>query len=226
MNDRSAKSRKHTNCFDESLLRSLAGALTSGIPDSSMASESEFLITTQRLSIRMALIEDAELFFRLWTDPKVMKNVGFPEGLYISPDEIRSRIAQSSPTEFDRLLVVGLKETGEEIGECQLHRPNTDGIASTDVKLLPEYWGHRFGVEIKRALLDYLFTHTDCQAVEATPNVENMASIRMQEAVGGMRVGEQIYTFPAAMQSYTVPVHHYIYRVSRSDWSKKHEQHL
>lgn len=177
-----------------------------------------FSITTPRLLIRPAAVEDAELFLRLWTDPRVMTNVGFPRGFPTSLQEIQSRIARGAPSEFDRLLVVEIHESHAAIGECQLHYPNADGVAATDIKLLPEYWGHRYGVEIKRALLDYLFTFTACHAVDATPNVGNAASIRMQEAVGGKRIGEQIYTFPESMQSYTVPVHHYIYRVSRRDW--------
>ncbi len=101
------------------------------------------------------------------------------------------------------------------MGECKLHPPNPEGIASTDVKLLPDYWGHKYGLEVKRALLDYLFAHTDCVAVEASPNVNNPASIKMQEAVGGVRIKEAVYEFPIGMQDYTVPVHHYIYRVER-----------
>lgn len=89
------------------------------------------------------------------------------------------------------------------------------------MKLLPAFWGQRYGVEVKQGLLDYLFTHTDCEAVEATPNVANLASIKMQEAVGGVRIDEAIFHFPEAMQRYTVPVHYYTYRVSRKDWSTK-----
>ena len=91
-------------------------------------------------------------------------------------------------------------------------------MAETDVKLLPDFWGHKYGVEIKRALVSHLFTHTDCIAVEATPNVENIASIKMQEAVGGVRIKEAVYQFPDHMRDYTTPVHHYVYRVERSTW--------
>jgi RimJ/RimL family protein N-acetyltransferase len=61
-------------------------------------------------------------------------------------------------------------------------------------------------------------------AVEATPNVDNIASIKMQEAVGAVRVGEAVYTFPESMQAYTVPVHHTIYRLYRSTWAERHGQ--
>jgi RimJ/RimL family protein N-acetyltransferase len=150
-----------------------------------------------------------------------MTNVGFPQGLRVTPDKIHDRLAKSGASEFDRLLIVELSSSHQAIGECKMSTPNSEGVATTDVKLLPEAWGHGYGVEVKRGLLNHLFTNTDCTAVEATPNVNNIASIRMQEVVGGVRVGENTDHFPESMQSYTMPVHHYIYRVSRTDWQQR-----
>lgn len=177
------------------------------------------IIETERLAVRTAGIADVELFLNLWTDPRVMKNVGFPNGLRITREEIETRLASNARQERDQLLVIFLKPTGEFIGECAIHPPNEKGIASTDVKLLPQYWGYKYGIEIKQGLLDHLFTHTDCIAVEATPNVGNVASIRMQEAVGGVRVGEEVFRFPESMRVYTTPVHCYVYHVMRETWA-------
>jgi RimJ/RimL family protein N-acetyltransferase len=175
---------------------------------------------TERLVIRTAGEQDTDLFYELWTDPRVMSNVGFPDGLRITRQEIESRLQQPSDSEFERVLVVESKATGQAIGECGMHAPDEEGIASTDVKLLPAFWGHKYGLEVKRGLVSHLFAHTRCTAVQATPNVDNVASIKMQEAVGGVRVGEQVYEFPESMRDYTTPVHHYIYRVYRKDWEQ------
>jgi len=43
----------------------------------------------------------------------------------------------------------------------------------------------------------------------------------MQEAVGGMRVGEKTYEFPEAMRETTTPVHAAIYQVSREIWERE-----
>ena len=99
-------------------------------------------------------------------------------------------------------------------------RPDDKGNSTTNVKLLTEFWGHKYGVEIKRALLDYLFTHTACTAVEASPNVNNIASIKMQEAVGGVREREFTFDFRESMHSFTKPVHAYIYQVGRETWEQ------
>jgi RimJ/RimL family protein N-acetyltransferase len=178
------------------------------------------IFTTTRLLIRKALPtdEDTEMYFRLWTDGRVMANVGFPNGLRITREKIKQMLESQGDSEYEWHLVAERKSDGQRIGECMLDTPNEQGIAETDVKLLPEYWGHSYGVEIKRGLLDYIFTHTDCRAVHATPNVNNLPSIHMQEAVGGQRVSEAVYEFPENMREYTQPVHHYVYQVTRQAW--------
>jgi len=179
------------------------------------------IFETERLMVRAAVEDDADLFYALWTDPRVMRNVGFPCGLPVTQDELRKTLSGQRGSEFERLLVVQLKATGQIIGECKLSRPDSDAIAQPDVKLIPQFWGHKYGVEIWRRLVDYQFTHSDCSVVRATPNIENAASIKMQETVGLVCIGEAVHLFPEHMQSCTTPVHHYIYEVNRADWHKK-----
>ncbi|MGB3715157.1 MAG: GNAT family protein, partial [Candidatus Promineifilaceae bacterium] len=170
-------------------------------------------------------VADAGIYFALWTDPRVMSNVGFPMGLRMSLEEIEAKIReQKGQAEFGRNLVVELRTSESPIGECKMYRPGADGIARTDIKLMPEFWGHHYGVEIKRGLLAYLFQHTESLAVEATPNIQNLASIKMQEAIGGIRVGEEVYQFPESMSDYTCPVHHYVYQVYREEWEQRRDE--
>lgn len=179
------------------------------------------VVETSRLLIRLAEPGDAAFICALWNDPRVMRFVGFPNGLGESEERLRANIANRGDSEFRQLLVVSLKESGQVIGQCKMELPGPDGVSETDVKLHPDFWGQRYGVEVKRALLDHLFTHTDCRVVQATPNVENIASVKMQESVGGLRMSEGTYQFPESMRSYTAPVHHYIYYVTRDIWLKE-----
>lgn len=186
-----------------------------------MASNKQSIFETERLLIRATGLADARILYRLWTDPRVMTNVGYPRGLDITLLEIEANIRQHNPnTEFGQYLMAERKSDNQVIGECKMILPDDDGVSRTDVKLLPEFWGHKYGVEIKQALVDYLFTRTDCRAVEGTPNVNNIASIKMQEAVGASRVGEETHHFPELMAGFTTPVHYYIYRVPRIDWEE------
>ena len=181
------------------------------------------IFQTSRLLIRKAVPESADikLFYDLWTDPRVMVNVGFPSGLQITPEEIAATIRSQTDSEFDKKLIVELRETKALIGECKLGLPDLEGISETDIKLLPEYWGHGYGTELKHGLVEYLFAHTECRAVKATPNVNNIASCKMQESAGGKLISEDIYHFPDHMRDYTCDVHHYIYLTDRQDWEKK-----
>lgn len=174
------------------------------------------VFSTSRLQVHTASLDNIDFYLDLWTCPEVMKFVGFPHGLLISRTEIQALLEKhNDDLPFGSLLVVIQSETQQVIGECKLYRPDPKGISRTDIKLLPPYWGRGYGKELKQALINYLFDHTDCIAVEGTPNIDNIASIKMQEAVGGVRVGENISTFPDSMQDYTTPVHHYIYYVYR-----------
>ena len=185
-----------------------------------MSPECDLVFQTERLLVRTATVEDVDLFLALWTNPQVMSNVGFPQGLPITKSEIKEKLATPAGSEFERPLVVELKTTGQPIGVCNLSDPDEEGVADPDIKLLPGFWGHKYGVEVWRELVAYQFVHADCTAVRATPNVHNTASIKMQEATGGVRVGEAVYQFPKSMQDYTTPVHHYVYRLSRADWER------
>lgn len=182
---------------------------------------SRTVFETERLVIRTSEVEDAWMFVSLWNDPRVMTNVGFPEGLGVTEEEMEENIRKRPDTDYEQYLVVVRKPDGAVLGECKLHRPDDEGIASTDVKLLPEHWGNRYGVEVKQGLVDYHFTHSDCIAVQGSPNVNNIASIRMQEAVGGVRIEEKTYEFPEGTKIETTPVHHYIYRVFREEWERR-----
>ncbi len=168
------------------------------------------IFSTSRLTIRRARTGDAAFLDQLWHDPRVMTNVGFPNGLPINRAQIEDKIRGYNASEYDKTLVVTLLGSDEPIGECMLGWPNEQGISLTDVKLSPDFWGQRFGVETKQGLLDYLFTHAPVLAVEADPACTNLPSIRMQERVGGLCVREYDSDFN----------HHRVYRVHRFDWDR------
>lgn len=43
----------------------------------------------------------------------------------------------------------------------------------------------------------------------------------MQEAVGGVRTGEDAYQLPESMRAYTTPMRYHVYRVNRADIGNK-----
>ncbi|MCF7810603.1 GNAT family N-acetyltransferase [bacterium] len=178
---------------------------------------------TKRLLIRKATTsdEDVAMFYRLWNHPQVMTNVGFSNGLGISKQEIFEKFSNQDKTEYNCRLVVIRKENERRIGECMLGTPDENCVSKTDVKLLPEYWNKGYGKEIKRGLVDYLFTNQpDCLAVKADPKKSNIASQKMQEFVGAVRL-EKGQQYPIRnIEKYFPPEDHYLYLVFRKDWRK------
>jgi RimJ/RimL family protein N-acetyltransferase len=188
-----------------------------------MPQDQSIVFETERFRVRLADETDIASFYSLWTDPQVMANVGFPQGLPITMEEMKEKPFKKGETVFDQLLVIELKENGEWIGECKLATPDEEGISEPDIKLLLSHWGMGYGSEIWSGLVSYQFNHTACKAVQTTPNVENTAAIRLYEAAGAVREGEDVYHFPDSMQDFTTPVHCYIYRLYRVDWQRNQE---
>jgi hypothetical protein len=58
-----------------------------------MKSTRRIVFETERLQIRLAGVEDVDHFYRLWTNPQVMTQVGFPNGLQVTLPEIQGRLA-------------------------------------------------------------------------------------------------------------------------------------
>jgi RimJ/RimL family protein N-acetyltransferase len=152
------------------------------------------LLRTPRLSLVTIEARHLAGLRMLWTDPRVMANVGFPQGL--DPRDLR----------LDRFVSGGdaLPATGRGgdvhlavedadahfLGEAKLGAPDEDGVSSPDVKLLPAWWGRGYGGEVVAALVSESFrSWPACRRVRFTPNVENHAAQALYRRAGARVVG-------------------------------------
>jgi RimJ/RimL family protein N-acetyltransferase len=177
-----------------------------------------YFLQTSRLGIRRAAAKDAAFIHTLWTMPKVMRLVGFPNGLTITVDEIEEGLTCSPSSKFESLLIVALLETGEQIGQCKIGSPDTDGICEPDIKLLPAYWGHGYGKELWTAIIDYAFLNSSASIVQGTPNQANTASLRMQLRSGMVKVDEGVFPNHPSPHPGVVPVPYYRLQITRAQW--------
>lgn len=173
-------------------------------------------IRTARLRIRLANDSDIVFVAALWNHPAIMAHAGYPEGLGITPEAVRKKLPRHNESLLDSILVVEQENTGIPIGQAMMQSPDETGGSITDIKLLPEYQRRGFGSEIKRAMISFLFENTACSHVEATPNLDNISSIRMQESVGAIRVGRGRFQPSGSLKAVARPVHYWIYRVYRN----------
>lgn len=181
------------------------------------------LFETERLRIRKAMPSDADvdLFYRLWNHPEVMANVGFPHGLGLSRAEIRQELGARGSAWFQCRLVAIRKSDGMALGECKMALPDANGVSETDVKLLPQFWNQGYGTEIKKGLVQHLFTQVpECLAIKADPKLSNVASQKMQERAGARRI-EPGGTYPIARAEAYLPGRDAcLYMVFRKDWER------
>jgi len=176
---------------------------------------------TQRLSVRWATSKDADYIHSLWTSPDVMKYVGYPRGLSIDVDEVRSQIERDQGGNFGSRLIVEDRRTGERIGQTKLGIPDENGICEPDIKLHPDHWGMGYGSELWSALIDYAFTHPDTRIVQGTPNRNNTASVRMQMGSGMEKVAEGEFSNEGSPHPGAVSVPHYVLHITREQWMNK-----
>jgi RimJ/RimL family protein N-acetyltransferase len=174
---------------------------------------------TPRLIVRAATSDDVPFIAALWSDPRVMRYVGFPRGIPTAAEDVPRRIERGSG--LSALLIAELRASREPVGQCMLGTPDSFRVCEPDIKLAPTFWGRGYGRELWAALVDQLFRYSPCAAVRGTPNVGNLASVRMQESAGMRRVGGGTFEFPDPMKSFTEPVPYALYEITREEWERR-----
>jgi len=88
-------------------------------------------------------------------------------------------------------LAITLKETGQLIGGCSLHK-NKDEGASIGYTLNRQFWGKGYTTELARALLTFGFTQLNLHRIFALCDEENRTSAHVLEKIGMRREGHLI----------------------------------
>ncbi len=175
---------------------------------------------TPRLVVRPATESDVAFIAALWSDPRVMRHVGFPCGMPTARVDVPARLQCGAG--LSALLIAELSHGSVPIGQGLIGEPNAQGVTEPDIKLDPTWWGLGYGRELWAGLVDQAFVRSSCAIVRGTPNVANAASIRMQSSAGMRCVGEGIARFPQAMAAFTEPVPYLVYEIRREEWLSRH----
>jgi len=143
-----------------------------------------------RVRLRDVTLDDADLLDAWNRERSFFNDFGF------EPEPIdRDAIAQGPlRNEHNGLLMVELIADGRPIGTVGWHTvrngPNPESEAlNFGIELIPEARGHGFGTEAQMLLLDYLFSATSINRLEAGTDIENIAEQRSLEKAGMRREG-------------------------------------
>jgi len=175
------------------------------------------LFQTKRLLIRKARPnhEDIQLLTTLWNHPEVMKYVGFPKGLQISPEDVKGQVLRNEENPYSSFLIV--EEKSDKIGQCCIGIPDDEDLHNIDFKLLPQYWRQGYGKELISGLAEWICKHSCAKGIKGTPHKKNIASQNLFEWIGCKKKGEDIYHFPETTNTFTCSVPHYIYTANKDE---------
>ncbi|MBC7911276.1 MAG: GNAT family N-acetyltransferase [Pyrinomonadaceae bacterium] len=141
-------------------------------------------IETARLRLRTFRLSDTDDFYRIWTDPEVIK--------FFPPWPLtREKVARSMARSLERwrernfgLWALELKENGNLIGSAGLqHLDNTTEVEVAYILDTP-YWGKGFATEAAKAALRYGFTEVGIERIVAITDPQNVSSRHVMEKLG------------------------------------------
>jgi RimJ/RimL family protein N-acetyltransferase len=146
----------------------------------------EVILETDRLLLRKYVEEDAEAFFELNSDPRVLRFV--PDKQLLNVEQARQilidhPIADYRKRGFGRGACI-LKSTGEQIGFAGLKYLEELGEVDVAYRLLPAFWGQGLATEAALASVRYGFATLGLKRIIGLAMPENIASIRVLEKAG------------------------------------------
>lgn len=160
---------------------------------------------TERLIIREYVEEDAEAFFKLNTDPQVLRFV--PDKALLSVQQARQLlvdhpIADYRKHGFGRGACI-LKGTGEQIGFAGLKYLEELGEVDVAYRLLPAHWGQGLATEAALASVRFGFADLGLKQIIGLVMPENIASVRVLEKTG-LRYAEKISFWGHQFSKYVI----------------------
>ena len=137
------------------------------------------ILETERLLVREFIEDDAEWFFRLNTDPEVLRFV--PDKALETVEQARQILIDHPMADyrkhgFGRGACI-LKSTGENIGFAGLKYLEELGEVDVAYRLMPAYWGQGLATEAALASVRYGFADLGLKRIIGLAMPENIASI-------------------------------------------------
>ncbi|WP_051506968.1 GNAT family N-acetyltransferase [Saccharibacillus sacchari] len=144
---------------------------------------------TERLILRDAVPSDWEAVHAYSSDPVVVRYSMWGPNTEEETKEFVEQMIEMS-REIPRRsyeLVVTLKETGELIGGCGIHKAGFN--AEIGYAFNPRFWGKGYATESAFAMLRMGFGELDIHRISATCRPENEASSNVMKRLGMKREG-------------------------------------
>jgi len=163
------------------------------------------IIETERLIVREYVEDDAEAFFKLNTDPEVVRFV--PDKPLLNVEQARQTlidypIADYCRYGFGRGACI-LKSTGEQIGFAGLKYLEEFGEVDVAFRLMRTHWGLGLATEAALASVRFGFADLGLKLIIGLVMPENIASVRVLEKTG-LRYAETVMFWGSQFSKYVI----------------------
>jgi ribosomal-protein-alanine N-acetyltransferase len=163
------------------------------------------IFETDRLLLREYAEADAEAFFQLNSDPKVLRFV--PDKRLLNVEQARQilidhPIADYRKYGFGRGACI-LKSTGEQIGFAGLKYLEEFGEVDVAFRLMPAHWGFGLATETALASVRFGFADLGLKQIIGLVMPENIASVRVLEKTG-LRYAETVTFWGSQFSKYVI----------------------
>ena len=163
------------------------------------------ILETDRLLLREYVEDDAEAFFRLNSDPEVLRFV--PDKRLLNVEQARQilidhPIADYRKYGFGRGACI-LKSTGEQIGFAGLKYLEELDEVDVAFRLMRTHWGLGLATEAALAAVRFGFTDLDLKRIIGLVMPENIASVRVLEKAG-LRYVETVTFWGSQFSKYII----------------------
>jgi len=181
-------------------------------------------LETARLILRRFTPDDVDTLYALDADPEVMRYVTGGQGT--PRDAIRDDYIPAYLRYYDRADGYGFwaaiaRESGDFLGWFHF-RPapgSPPDEPELGYRLHRAAWGHGYGTEGSRALIDHGFAALGVRRVVASAGADNVASWRVMEKCGMTRVRSYRVTFPDLFDG--VEQEDVEYALTRDEWARR-----
>lgn len=139
------------------------------------------IFETERLEIREFVKSDADCFFDLMGNSKVMNPIPLDALTRVESNNKLIKLIDLYKLKTEKKIwAITLKNNLELIGLCGLiiNNDNEDEIA---YRLRENFWGHGYGTEISIGLIDYGFEKLNFELITADVNISNKKSRKILE---------------------------------------------
>ena len=139
-------------------------------------------IYSERLFLRKFEIGDIDNMLKNWiADPAVQSEYGEPT--YETKDSVKKLLSKWDTEQF-RLAII-LKDNMENIGQVGLcrHYPE-EKTAEIEYCIGKKYWGNGYAAEAVNLFIDFTFSNSNIEKIEAFYRIENPNSGKVLKKIG------------------------------------------